>query len=125
MVLAGTVFHRLGHVHAAAIVWALAAFFLALALISASVYETSQTLVTHAASRVTTVLGLAALVLVYALVFVPGRLLLRLRGRDPMNRRFPSAGKTNWNTRVDFGAEPRLYTRQYTRPHAAPAEPQR
>ena len=101
----------------ATIVWSLAVFLLLLSFVSPSVYDTSEELVGYLASRLTTGIGLAVLVGVYATVFWPGAVLMRLRGRDPMNRRFPSPGTTNWKTRTGFGADPELYTRQYTRPH--------
>lgn len=101
----------------AMVVWGLAAFFLLLALVSPSVYETLGELVTYLASRLTTGIGLLVLIGVWALIFVPAAWLLRLRGRDPLRRRFPMPGSSNWKTRIGYGDDPEIYTRQYTRPH--------
>ena len=59
-------------------------------------------------------LGLTWLLLVpfFFLVFVPARVLLALRGKDPMRRRFPSNETTAWITRPPKrNAE--SYRRQY------------
>jgi hypothetical protein len=117
MGLVGAAFYHFERTTAATVVWTLAAFLLALARLSPSVYETSQALVTHLASRATTGIGLVVLSLVYLVVFVPGRIYLRLRGRDPMNRGFPAAGVTNWHTRVGYGADSKLYAKPYSHAH--------
>ncbi|NQU39268.1 MAG: hypothetical protein HQ523_04880 [Lentisphaerae bacterium] len=58
------------------------------------------------------VLTWVLLVPFFALVFVPGRLMLLMRGKDPLNRAFPDAGQTGWQphqTRKDKNH----YTKQY------------
>lgn len=48
----------------------------------------------------------------FALVFVPGHLMLMLRGKDPLDRAFPAEGKTGWQphrTRKDKDH----YSKQY------------
>jgi hypothetical protein len=117
MAVAGGVLYALGHATAALVVWSLAVFFSAAALFAPSIHATLDALVARAASRVTSAIGLAVLVLVYGLIFVPGRLLLRARRIDPMNRRFPGDGRSNWIERTDLQGDALMYTRQYTRPH--------
>jgi len=115
---AGAVMYALGHATAALVVWSLAVFLTALFLVAPSIHATLDSLVARAASRVTSAIGLAILVLVYGLIFVPGRLLLRVRKVDPMNRRFPGGGRSNWVERTDLQGDVLMYSRQYTRPHA-------
>ena len=49
-----------------------------------------------------------------------GNLLERLRGIDPLNRRFPTGGRSNWIER-DAAPDPALYAKQYSGPHGRPA----
>lgn len=58
--------------------------------------------------------GITFLLLVpfFYLVFVPGRLLLALSGRDPLNRRFPSDEPSYWVKRAP-GISPAHYKKQY------------
>jgi hypothetical protein len=118
MAVAGGVLYALGRPTAALVVWSLAVFFTALAVLAPSIHATLDALIARAVARIMSGIGLAILVLVYGLIFVPGRLLLRLRRVDPMNRRFPAGGRSNWIERTDRQGDPEMYTRQYTRPHA-------
>ena len=49
---------------------------------------------------------------VYALFFVPMGLFLRLRGRDPLQRRWEHDRPSYWETRKP-ASDPRAYTRQF------------
>jgi len=64
-------------------------------------------------------IGAFLLTLVYFLLFVPGGLLLRVARIDPLNRRFPARGKTNWIDRINYGDDKLLYRKSFSRPHTA------
>jgi len=58
---AGAVMYALGHATAALVVWSLAVFLTALFLVAPSIHATLDSLVARAASRVTSAIGLAIL----------------------------------------------------------------
>jgi len=58
------------------------------------------------------VLTWVLLVPFFVLVFVPGRLVLLVRGKDPLDRAFPAAGQTGWQPH-QAGKDKNHYTKQY------------
>ncbi|MGE5557440.1 MAG: hypothetical protein ACM3WV_02385 [Bacillota bacterium] len=48
----------------------------------------------------------------FLLIFIPGRLAMRITGKDPLQREFPSSARTFWIDRR-FPEDPSLYRRQY------------
>jgi hypothetical protein len=116
MVTAGAVLWALGHPVLAAVPLGLAVVVGVLALVAPSALATFETLVARAGQLLGNALGAVALALMYCTAFTFGGLWLRLRGIDPLNRRFPTAGRSNWIERVP-SADPALYAKQYSGPH--------
>lgn len=61
---------------------------------------------------VSTALTWILLVPVFLLIFVPGRVILKLRGEDPLCRQFPTGAATYWTPRKAV-ADVSEYKRQY------------
>lgn len=107
------------HLVAAAVICLLSVLAVTLALVAPGPFHTFQEIGRRAGVWVGTGIGMFLLTLVYLLVFVPGGLLLRIAHIDPLNRRFPTRGKTNWLDRINYGEDKLLYRKSYTRPHTA------
>ena len=86
----------LGHVTVGRIVWLLAGVVLLLGLLWPAGYRPIHAFGNGLGRAVGTVLRYLLLVPGYWLVFVPGHLLLRLRGRDPLQRKYYPATDTYW-----------------------------
>ena len=86
----------LGHVTAGRIVWLLAGIVLLLGLLWPAGYRPVHAFGNGLGRVVGAVLRYLLLVPCYWLVFAPGHLLLRLRGRDPLQRKYYPATDTYW-----------------------------
>ena len=79
------------------VICSIAAVLLVAAVLAPAVYRAIDDFLVHVLGRG---IGLALtwllLVPFYYAVFAPGRMLLRLRGLDPMKRRFPTDESTYW-----------------------------
>lgn len=85
-----------GHLRAAVALWAVAALFLVSGLFIPALHARLDAAGRAVGRAFATALTWVLLVPVFLLVFVPGRLVLKLRGVDPLTRRFPSAEPTYW-----------------------------
>lgn len=106
-----------GHTTPGWILAGMAGCFLLLGLFAPSVHETLLDLVDRLARAVGNVLGIILLSSVYFTLFVLGACWLRITRIDPLNRKFPGDGETNWIDRAHYGAGPIAYTKQYSQPH--------
>jgi hypothetical protein len=106
-----------GHTTLAAVLGVMMLIVLTLSLVAPSVLHTFQEMVDKLGGLIGSGLGLISLTIVYYLVFFPGAVLNRLFGSDPLERRFPQPGKSNWVHRVGYGADPGIYAKLFTRPH--------
>jgi hypothetical protein len=96
----GLVLHRVvGHVVMAWVVWGLAGVVLVSALFIHRVYAAIEAFGRWLGIWAGTGVTYLLLVPFFYLVFVPGRLVLLLLGRDPMQRTFPSPESTCWSPR--------------------------
>ncbi|MBN1653184.1 MAG: hypothetical protein JXA30_05350 [Deltaproteobacteria bacterium] len=118
MAAAGVVLFYFGHDIAASIVSLLTVAIAALALAAPNALHTFQEIGKRAGAWVGTIIGLCLLTVVYFAIFFPGGLLLRALRIDLLDRGFPTRGKTNWLDRINYGQDPLLYRKSYTRPHA-------
>ena len=93
-------------------VWILAAVVLVSGFFVPNVFRALE----HAGRRLGQWIGTALTWLLLApffyLCFVPARLLLRLRGKDPLQRRFPGREASYWTPRKPV-ADPAQYRRQF------------
>jgi len=97
MVAIGFVLDRwLGHLTVARIVWGLAAVFLILGLALPRVYRHVHLFGKWLGLAVGQLLTWVLLIPLYWLVFFPVAVVLRIRGRDPMNRRLLGQEYTCW-----------------------------
>ncbi len=120
MAAVGSLFLRLGYRVAGAILLGLASVLVLLAVVAPAVLATLQELAERISVRLASGIGVVILTLVYYSLFLAGSLWLRLRGRDPLDRRFPGDGSSNWIERQGYGDDPALYTKPYTHPHEKP-----
>src|SRR5262245_4064241 len=118
MATIGVVLLALGHPVLGAIPLVLAALIALLALVAPAVVATLETLVARVGRAVGSALGAATLTVVYFTVFTVTAWWLRLRGSDPLDRRFPASGRSNWIERA--ATRPEIYAKQYTPPHGRP-----
>jgi hypothetical protein len=96
----GLVLHRVvGHVVMARVVWGLAGVVLVSSLFIHRVYAAIEAFGRWLGIWAGTGVTYLLLVPFFYLVFVPGRLVLLLLGRDPMQRTFPSPESTCWSPR--------------------------
>jgi hypothetical protein len=119
MLVAGGVLWALGHPRMAAVPLVLAAVVSILALVAPPAVTALEKLATRAGVLFGAALGAVALSLMYLTTFTMGGLWLRLRGIDPLNRRFPTHGRSNWIERTSDD-DPSIYAKQYSRPHGKP-----
>lgn len=103
---------RLRHPIPAAILAALSAFVLVSAAVLPRVFDAFERGVGRFAHGVGTAITWILLTPFFYLVFVPGRLFLALRGKDPLRLKFPSKEPTYW---VPWKPPPTKehYTKQY------------
>ena len=111
MAAAGGILYR-RHPAGSLAVWILAAVVLVSGFFVPKVFRALE----HAGRRLGQWIGTALTWLLLApffyLCFVPARLLLRLRGKDPLQRRFPGREASYWTPRKPV-ADPAQYRRQF------------
>jgi hypothetical protein len=90
----------------------LATLILALALLAPQVYAPIQTVLTRLGRAVATAVAWLLLGLIFLTVFIPGRLLLALRHRDPLQRHPDPARTTYWEP-IPPVTSPDRFERQY------------
>jgi len=105
------VFHFLGHTVVPIIVWTLAAFVLVGGWFAPPIFHAIERFGLGVANYFMIGLNWALLVPFFYLCFFPGRILLKLRGIDPMDRVFPDPRESFWIARKPVDAE------QYKRQH--------
>lgn len=110
-----------GHTTLAAVLGVMMLLVLILSVAAPSTLHTFQQMIDKLGGLIGSGLGLVALTIVYYLVFFPGAVLNRLFGQDPLERRFPQPGKSNWIHRVGYGTDPSIYEKLFTRPHGSTA----
>jgi len=115
MTAAGVGFVALGWTRPARV--GLAALLAVLAVAAPGVVETLDRASARLGRALGTAIGAAVLTLIYHTVLLAGGAWLRVRRRDPLDRRFPIGGRSNWIERAGFGTERQLYAKQWTRPH--------
>ena len=103
---------RRGHVVPAAVLGAVAALFLVSGLFIPALHARLDAFGRAVGRAFAAVLTWVLLVPVFVLVFVPGRLVLKLRGIDPLTRKCPSAEPTYWVARGPV-ADDGDYKRQF------------
>ncbi len=91
---------------------ALATLLLGLALLAPRAYAPLRTGLERLGHAVAALLAWLLLGLVFAAVFVPGRLLLALRRRDPLRRR-PEPDRASYWEPLAPAADPARFKRQY------------
>lgn len=124
MTAAGAGLLALGWAWPARLVLGAAAFLAVLAVVAPGVVETLDRASVRLGRAIGTGVGAVVLTLIYHSVFLAGGAWLRLRGGDPLHRRFPVGGTSNWVEREGFGVDRTLYAKQWTRPHGStPRDP--
>ena len=108
----GAVFFWRGRLPAAVALWAVAAVLLLASLFVPALHAKIDRLGRAFGRLVATVLTWVLLVPMFVLVFVPGRLVLKLGGVDPMTRKCPSAEPTYWVPRKPVSGDAD-YKRQF------------
>lgn len=110
--VASFMFFRFNHRLAGAILYALSLVVLSGGLWFESVYRFFEKLTQMLARGVG--LGLTWLLMVplYYLFFLPGRIVLRLQGKDPLKRSFDKTAPTYWEAR-DRALTPDYFKRQF------------
>ncbi len=98
--------------HAALTVLGVALFVISTGLFAPRVFLAVERAFKHFGHGVGIALTWALLVPFFLLVFVPGRLMLLLSGKDPLTRAFPGDEKTNWVPHT-VRADNDHYTKQY------------
>ena len=90
----------------------LAALLLALALFAPRAYAPVQAILTGIGCTVAAAIAWFLLGLVFLAIFVPGRMLLALRRRDPLQRR-PAPTRTTYWEPLSPATDPDRFKRQY------------
>jgi hypothetical protein len=97
MILVGFfMYHYFGHRIVPYIVWTLSVVVLIGGWFIPPIFHGMERFGAWLAKWVAIILNYGLLVPFYYLCFVPGRLILKLQGIDPMDREFPSAKPTFW-----------------------------
>lgn len=102
----------IGHPTFAKVVWGLAGVVLVLGLAAPRAYRPIHGFGQWLGRAIGALLTYVLLVPLYFLVFTPAALILRLQGRDPMQRQPRDRQYTCW-VRRDRAATPESYTRQF------------
>jgi hypothetical protein len=92
----GAFFYFKGKPAAAGILWSLGALLLISGFLIPSLFAKIEQAGRWFGKGVGTAITWLLLVPMFYLVFVPGRLILRIRGIDPMCRKFPTDAPTYW-----------------------------
>jgi hypothetical protein len=108
----GGVFYWKGHSVAAGVLGAVAAVTLVSGLFIPPLYRLIDRFGQALGKGVAAGLTWALLAPMFFLVFVPGRLILKLRGIDPLCRAFPTSAPTYWAPRKPV-TDPAAYRRQF------------
>lgn len=103
---------RWGHRVPAAVLFGLGVFILVSGFFLPRAFAAFERLVGLFARGVGLALTWLLLVPFFYLFFVPGRLILRLQGKDPLHRQFPSPEKTCWTPHHRIGGVEQ-YRKQY------------
>lgn len=90
-----------GRTHAAAALVAASILLVASAFLLPRVFDRLNGLVESAAGCIGTLLSWLVLVPFFFLVIAPAGIAMRIRHRDPLNRRFPADGHSLWNLRTE------------------------
>lgn len=97
MALVGwAMFHFFHHLIVPMIIWSLAGLVLIGGLFIPPIFHGFERFGAWLAKGVTVLLNWVLLVPFYFLCFLPGRILLKIRGIDPMDREFPSNKASFW-----------------------------
>jgi hypothetical protein len=111
-VLGGTTWWQTGSLGTAAVLWAIGATIPAAGLLWPGVPRIVFVLASYATFPIGFVLSYAILAVVYYMVLTPTGLVLRLRGYDPMKRRFDHDAESYWTPREPQDVAER-YFRQF------------
>ncbi len=90
------IYHFFDHVTGPVIIWTLAAFVLAGGWFIPPVFRAIERFGLWIAKGVTVALNWGLLTPFFYLCFAPGRLVLAIRGIDPMSRKFPDDSPSFW-----------------------------
>ena len=111
-VAVGAFFHFKARVLAAEILYGVGALMLVSGFLVPSLFNRIERLGQAFGRVVATAITWGLLAPFFYLVFVPGRLILALRGLDPMGRQFPTDAPTYWVSRKPV-SDPNYYKRQF------------
>ena len=109
----GGLFYHFDHVGMAFVVWPISAFLFLCGLLTPRVFQKIEHGLKIFAHWVGLTLTVILLLPFYYLVFVPGRLIQKLAGKDPMTRACPTDLKTYWVTRKPIEDVKAHFERQY------------
>ena len=113
MAVVGYLIYRwTGHLIGPAIVWTLAGLVLVGGWFIPPIFHTMERFGATLAVWVARILNYGLLVPFFYLCFVPGRLILKLQGIDPMDREFPSDKPSFWIPRKPV-SDPAQYRKQH------------
>lgn len=96
MITLAGLFHLIGHTVMTRILLGLAVFFLLLATLAPRGYAATEMFFKRFAHGVGAALTHVLLLPFYWLCFVPARIILRIRGKDPLHRTFPAPEDSCW-----------------------------
>ena len=111
-ILGGMSWWRTGSFGTAGTFWAIGAAIPAAGLVWPGVLRIVYLLASYATFPIGFVVSYVILAVVYYLVLTPIGIVLRLAGKDPIQRRFDRGAKTYWTTRESDNASER-YFRQF------------
>lgn len=106
------IYHFFGHLTGPLIVWTLAALVLVGGLFVPPLFRAIERFGLALGKAIAIGLNWGLLVPFFYLCFVPGRLLLKLQGIDPMNRKFPDDATSFWIPRTPV-TDPAQYRKQH------------
>ncbi len=106
-------FFGLHHKTMAGVVWGMGALVWISGLLMPRVFTSIERFGHRLGQGVGTILTYLLLVPFYYLVFVPAHVILFLRGKDPMKRRFPCPDATCWSPKKPV-ANPGQYKKQFS-----------
>jgi hypothetical protein len=92
----GLIFHFLDHLVAAKVLWGVSGLLLLSGLFVPFVFNKIEQFGRWFGKWVGVIVTWVLMVPMFWLIFVPGRVILKLRGIDPMCRKFPTDEKTYW-----------------------------
>ncbi len=110
--IGGLIWWRFQAPTVAYVLWSVAAFITILFYAVRPIRKPIYLAWIHLAFPIGWVISHVAMALIYYLVFTPIGLIMRLFGRDPMERRFDRGAETYW-TPHQPGEEPARYFRQF------------